>query len=651
MIRIKKVSFAYGLLSLLCVVIGVGGWDSVAAGGTPAVSIIDTGKVVYNTVTRDMTLGFEFSTDVPVTVTHLGKYVNWGKSASASWASKIWDANGTEVATVAILTGTPTEMVAGHTVIFERLVPAVVLQPGNYIVAVLTQTPDEGWVDDRLAIIESGSHITWGRGRYLAGSFGYPTSKDTVDRPAYFGANFKYAVPASSPDPADGATGVPLDKTLQWEPGEDPNITRHYVYMNDGVAGHPLTLVATVMEPNHEYTPAGGLVQDGVYSWRVNESVDDSEPNDSNYTILGPVWQFTAIGTVPVIAAGTPADLCVWPDSNAVFTVAATNPFTGDASGLQYQWRLGDANLAEGAKYVDTNTPSLTVQDVNASDEGGYYCRVTVISNGKTSNSRAALLAVRRLLGHWPLDGNAVDTSGNGNNGTLMGGPSFVAGKVDSNALSLNGSSQYMNVPVSIIPAISAAKGISISLWLNGGAAQPSDDAVFGAILGQTVVMQVQVPYSDGSVYWSAGNQQYGYDQISSAAEPNDYRLRWNHWVFTKDVVSGTMAIYHNGVLRHSEMGKTKALWGAASLNFGASVGGMYYDGLMDDIRIYNYALSATEVATLYAAVNGPFCVLYPLCEEYDSNHDGYVTVMDLDVFAENWLECGLFPTCIQTVP
>jgi dienelactone hydrolase len=354
-------------------------------------------------------------------------------------------------------------------------------------------------------------------------------------------------------------------------------------------------------------------------------------------------------GTEPLIEPDTPADLCVWADSNAVFTVVATNPFTGDANGLEYSWyRQSDPcnPLTDGVKYAGSTTSSLTVKNAAGSDEDGYFCRVTLTMNSETSDSRAAILAVRRLLGCWPLDGNAADASGNGNNGTLMNSPSFVAGKVDSNALSLNGTNQYVDVPVSsIMSAISAAKGVSISLWLNGGAGQPSADAVTGACNGTTVVIQTMVPYSNGNVYWDAGNPADGYDRISKAAEPNDYRLQWNFWVFTKDVTAGTMAIYHNGVLWHSGTGKSRSLSGATSLNFGASAGGTtkYYEGLIDDVRIYNYSLSATEVATLYAAVNGPFCISYPI---YDFDGDCRVTFKDFAAFAAEWLQCGIPSGC-----
>ena len=50
------------------------------------------------------------------------------------------------------------------------------------------------------------------------------------------------------------------------------------------------------------------------------------------------------------------------------------------------------------------------------------------------------------LVGQWHFDGDALDSSGNGNNGILMGDATFAAGKFGQ-ALSLDGSGDYVDVP------------------------------------------------------------------------------------------------------------------------------------------------------------------------------------------------------------
>src|SRR3989344_1222156 len=67
------------------------------------------------------------------------------------------------------------------------------------------------------------------------------------------------------------------------------------------------------------------------------------------------------------------------------------------------------------------------------------------------------------LVGWWKLDGNATDSSGNGSNGTLVGGPTFTNGQIDQ-AVNLNGTSQYVNVGAP--STLNNLPALSISAWI-----------------------------------------------------------------------------------------------------------------------------------------------------------------------------------------
>ena len=61
------------------------------------------------------------------------------------------------------------------------------------------------------------------------------------------------------------------------------------------------------------------------------------------------------------------------------------------------------------------------------------------------------------------------------------------------------------------------------------------------------------------------------------------------------------------------------------------------YIGNLDDLRVYNYELSAVDIATIYTdAVGGSVCVEPPA---YDFDGDCRVTVADLSVIAGLWLD------------
>ena len=72
------------------------------------------------------------------------------------------------------------------------------------------------------------------------------------------------------------------------------------------------------------------------------------------------------------------------------FTVNAT---TGDAEPLTYQWQLDDSNLVSSSEVSGITTDTLTIANVQESNEGMYGCVVTNAAGNTTSNP--AQLTVR----------------------------------------------------------------------------------------------------------------------------------------------------------------------------------------------------------------------------------------------------------------
>jgi hypothetical protein len=101
------------------------------------------------------------------------------------------------------------------------------------------------------------------------------------------------------------------------------------------------------------------------------------------------------------------------------------------------------------------------------------------------------------------------------------------------------------------------------------------------------------------------------------------------------------MRIFLNGGLYDSRTGANSPISGITSFEIGSGwYGG--YDGLIDDFRIYNYALSQSEIA--HAATNGTGIFDLPLMIPADLNVDNQVNFTDFALLADNWLENGLWP-------
>ena len=166
----------------------------------------------------------------------------------------------------------------------------------------------------------------------------------------------------------------------------------------------------------------------------------------------------------------------------------------------------------------------------------------------------------------------------------------------------------YVTIPAAAFSSITGK--VSISLWQYGDPAiQPQDDSIFfAADSSGNRVVQAHLPWGSGSIYLDAGNTGSSYDRISKSATADQYEGKWNHWVFTKDATSGEMKTYLNGNLWNSGTGKTRTMTGITQFKIGSKYDGTSnYDGMICDFRIYDKALSLSEVNKLYTGSTAYF--------------------------------------------
>jgi hypothetical protein len=101
---------------------------------------------------------------------------------------------------------------------------------------------------------------------------------------------FYVPVQAREPQPADGATGVALDASMNWRPGREA--TWHQVYFGTDSAAVAAGTVAPETANRHSYTPAS-MTFGTKYFWKVDEMAD----NDG---YAGDVWSFTSLEFAPL---------------------------------------------------------------------------------------------------------------------------------------------------------------------------------------------------------------------------------------------------------------------------------------------------------------------------------------------------------------
>ena len=370
---------------------------------------------------------------------------------------------------------------------------------------------------------------------------------------------------------------------------------------------------------------------------------------DSAGNIVGQVWYFTTVPSKPVINPATPADIEVFPGEAVSSTVDALNPFTGDATGLKYEW----FRYVDGTNDISlgVTTPTLAVPSVDVTHEGRYYCVVTILSNNASSVSRIAKLTVKRIVGYWPMDGNADDTSDviDGTvNGSVIGSPAWVGG-IKGQAVSLNlvgGDASHVVLGTAADLNFGDDGDFSVSIWI-----QSTGTAPWAAVIankdwdaGENVGWGL-FDYSGPDMDWNFGNGSADEDLYF----PDLYNGQWHHVCATNNR-GGLASVYVDGQLATAKT--IAAIAGTIDSGHAVTIGadglGNYpFRGIVDEVKIFNYVLEPIDVARIYTGLVPSVNVCIGKVE-FDLNNDCRVNLEDFAMLAGAWMKCNLLPACIQ---
>ncbi|CAA6679389.1 Endo-1,4-beta-xylanase A precursor (EC [Lentimonas sp. CC4] len=228
------------------------------------------------------------------------------------------------------------------------------------------------------------------------------------------------------------------------------------------------------------------------------------------------------------------------------------------------------------------------------------------------------------LLAEWTMDESSgtdvPDSSGLGYDATVED-ENWVVG-LEGQALDFDGISSRITLPTR--PFAFIQNEITLSMWVYGSSEQPRQDTIFSAAdASGNRVLSIHLPWSNSNVYWDAGNSDSSFDRISKTATADQFKEGWNHWTFTKNAISGSMKIYHNGILWHSATEEYLTMDGVTQAYLGSAIVDGSYDGLIDEVRLYNTELTDTEVNALYDSYDSVTAWLSQFTSLEDSSLDG----------------------------
>lgn len=209
------------------------------------------------------------------------------------------------------------------------------------------------------------------------------------------------------------------------------------------------------------------------------------------------------------------------------------------------------------------------------------------------------------LLAHWNLDdgtgATARDSSGNGHDGQVTGAVWIADGRFGGGLRFVAG--DY--VTVTGFPA--ATPNWTVSTWIRLSSTQLAmDNEMWVAILSVenffaggwqlNIDNRLAVPRFDFA-YWAPSLQAYVFSECECVGVD-----RWIHLAAVVDVEANRVTLFLDGAVADQETRPSDIPLGDSTLYFGRwNMNGRFLTGDLDDIAIWNRALSPTEIAALLA--------------------------------------------------
>jgi hypothetical protein len=321
----------------------------------------------------------------------------------------------------------------------------------------------------------------------------------------------------------------------------------------------------------------------------------------------------------------------VWTDNNGT----AKLYIDGVQDSANFNYTRSGAFVWDRTFIAHDNSCSSNYFNGSIDDVRAYNRALTPTEVKKLYNSGIAKINSSRqnrltsgLVGYWTMDGRDVtdaaggifDRSGNGNTCNRGGFDNFsvrdhaVIGKIGQ-ALSFDYSNQN-NADCGNSASLQITGSYSISTWFKASSFLGGYKSIFGKMNSAAGCAYGLGLNDESSGIWKVGSFASSDGTCASGATMGERYTattlvlnKWYHVTSVYNASNQTINIYLNGVLDNGSVGGTipASIYNTPDVaNIGGSNwAGSYFSGNLDDLRVYNRALTATEVRQLYMMGGG----------------------------------------------
>jgi hypothetical protein len=411
-----------------------------------------------------------------------------------------------------------------------------------------------------------------------------------------------FVTKATSPNPADNAISINKNVILQWSPGQ--SCASHNIYFGtcfNDVSNSDTSSVQFMGNQisntwNTNNYASVGLDLNTIYYWRVDETAVDC-------LTKGDVWSFK-VAPLGKATNPQPSDGHLNVTKHPILSwSAATYASSHD---VYFGTNYNDVNIAirSSSEYMDNL--DVNCWDTNNYDSNGlgyfitYYWRIDELKDAHITKGDIWSFTTcpepninYGLAAWWKFDEAngiiAYDSAGH-SDGNLVGGPVWTSGKIGG-GLSFDGINDYVNCG----SGPSNYDNITVSVWMK--------TSTYG-----TLVSNCYNSFSYGTWYAlysggiEIGGNSSGNGYANVTFKTSTLNGLWHHVVYTKDGTNHT--IYVDGSLDQQFISNADISWNVPFFIGRRSTSISYpswFKGIIDEVRIYNRALSAEEVAQLYS--------------------------------------------------